>query len=98
MFKRLMTSSLLGLLALPLLAADLKDFPSGTKWVLNLDMKAAQASPILNYLSEKIAPAKRQEVQNKLATALLSGNVRDGDTVRVDVSVDGSGLVLTTEN
>ena len=38
------------------------------------------------------------EVQNKLATALLSGNVRDGDTVRVDVSVDGSGLVLTTEN
>ncbi len=38
------------------------------------------------------------EVQNKLATALLSGSVRDGDTVRVDVSVDGSGLVLTTEN
>ncbi|MGW8482852.1 ATP-dependent Clp protease ATP-binding subunit [Microbacterium sp. NPDC055903] len=36
------------------------------------------------------------EVQNRLATALLSGGVRDGDTVRVDVAADGSGLVLTT--
>ncbi|VXB52584.1 protein disaggregation chaperone [Microbacterium sp. 8M] len=37
------------------------------------------------------------EVQNKLATALLSGRVRDGDIVRVDVAADGSGLVLTSE-
>ncbi|MGS0562357.1 ATP-dependent Clp protease ATP-binding subunit [Microbacterium aurugineum] len=37
----------------------------------------------------------QSEVQNKLATALLSGGVRDGDTVRVDVAADGSGLVLT---
>lgn len=36
------------------------------------------------------------EVQNKLATALLSGGVRDGDTVRVDLAADGSGLVLAT--
>ncbi len=36
------------------------------------------------------------EVQNKLATALLSGGVRDGDTVRVDVGADGGGLVLTS--
>ncbi|GAB3633073.1 ATP-dependent chaperone ClpB [Microbacterium shaanxiense] len=36
------------------------------------------------------------EMQNKLATALLSGGVRDGDTVRVDVAADGSGLVLTS--
>lgn len=35
------------------------------------------------------------EVQNRLATALLSGGVRDGDTVRVDVAADGSGLALT---
>lgn len=34
------------------------------------------------------------EVQNKLATALLSGGVRDGDSVLVDVAADGSGLVL----
>ncbi|WP_083511068.1 ATP-dependent Clp protease ATP-binding subunit [Microbacterium sp. XT11] len=37
------------------------------------------------------------EVQNRLATALLSGGVRDGDTVRVDVAADGTGLVLTSE-
>ncbi|MEV8175724.1 AAA family ATPase [Microbacterium sp. NPDC079176] len=36
------------------------------------------------------------EVQNKLATALLSGGVHDGDLVRVDVAVDGSGLMLTS--
>ncbi|MEV7610539.1 AAA family ATPase [Microbacterium sp. NPDC089320] len=36
------------------------------------------------------------EVQNKLATALLSGGVHDGDLVRVDVAVDGTGLVLTS--
>jgi len=38
----------------------------------------------------------QSEVQNKLATALLSGNVHDGDTVLVDVAADGTGLVLTT--
>ncbi|MFY9712536.1 MAG: AAA family ATPase, partial [Microbacterium sp.] len=37
----------------------------------------------------------QSEVQNRLATALLSGSVHDGDTVRVDMAVDGSGLVLT---
>ncbi|WP_292697021.1 AAA family ATPase [Microbacterium sp. 69-10] len=37
------------------------------------------------------------EVQNRLATALLSGSVHDGDTVRVDVAADGSGLVLSTQ-
>ncbi|WP_406248387.1 ATP-dependent Clp protease ATP-binding subunit [Microbacterium sp. M] len=40
----------------------------------------------------------QSEVQNKLATALLSGGVRDGDTVRVDVAADGSGLVLTSQS
>ncbi|WP_084595709.1 ATP-dependent Clp protease ATP-binding subunit [Microbacterium profundi] len=38
----------------------------------------------------------QNEVQNKLATALLSGGVRDGDTVLVDVAADGAGLVLTS--
>ncbi|MGQ7312425.1 ATP-dependent Clp protease ATP-binding subunit [Microbacterium arabinogalactanolyticum] len=37
------------------------------------------------------------EVQNRLATALLSGSVHDGDTVRVDVAADGSGLALSTQ-
>ncbi|MBS1907182.1 MAG: AAA family ATPase [Actinobacteria bacterium] len=39
----------------------------------------------------------QNEVQNRLATALLSGRVHDGDVVRVDVAADGSSLVLTSE-
>ncbi len=38
----------------------------------------------------------QSEVQNKLATALLSGGVHDGDSVRVDMAADGTGLVLTS--
>ena len=39
----------------------------------------------------------QSEIQNRLAMALLSGGVRDGDVVRVDVDAAGSGLVLTSE-
>ncbi|EZP29116.1 ATP-dependent Clp protease ATP-binding subunit [Microbacterium oleivorans] len=38
----------------------------------------------------------QSEIQDRLAMALLSGGVHDGDLVRVDVSVDGSQLVLTS--
>ncbi|WP_448656740.1 ATP-dependent Clp protease ATP-binding subunit [Microbacterium lacticum] len=38
----------------------------------------------------------QSEIQDRLAMALLSGGVRDGDIVRVDVGADGSGLVLTS--
>jgi len=48
-------------------AADFKDFPAGTQWVLNLDLKSAQASPMLREVFGQIAPEKRQEAQNKLA-------------------------------
>ena len=37
------------------------------------------------------------EIQDRLALGILSGGVRDGDTVRVDVSTDGFQLVLTSE-
>ncbi|WP_345800838.1 AAA family ATPase [Microbacterium sp. AZCO] len=39
----------------------------------------------------------QSEIQDRLAMALLSGGVRDGDVVRVDVSADGSSLVLTSD-
>ena len=39
----------------------------------------------------------QSEIQDRLAMALLSGGVRDGDVVRVDVAADGSQLVLTSE-
>ncbi|MCR2808440.1 MULTISPECIES: AAA family ATPase [unclassified Microbacterium] len=38
----------------------------------------------------------QSEIQDRLAMAILSGGVRDGDVVRVDVAVDGSTLVLTS--
>jgi ATP-dependent Clp protease ATP-binding subunit ClpB len=34
----------------------------------------------------------QHEIDDRLATALLAGTVRDGDTVRVDVAADGAGL------
>ncbi|WP_203581461.1 ATP-dependent Clp protease ATP-binding subunit [Microbacterium hibisci] len=39
----------------------------------------------------------QSEIQDRLAMALLSGRVRDGDVVRVDVAADGSQLVLTSD-
>jgi len=38
----------------------------------------------------------QSEIQDRLAMAILSGGVRDGDLVRVDVAADGSALVLTS--
>ena len=38
----------------------------------------------------------QSEIQDRLAMALLSGGVRDGDLVRVDVDAAGGGLVLTS--
>ena len=39
----------------------------------------------------------QSEIQDRLAMALLSGGVRDGDVVRVDVAADSSSLVLTSD-
>ncbi|WP_405374212.1 MULTISPECIES: ATP-dependent Clp protease ATP-binding subunit [unclassified Microbacterium] len=38
----------------------------------------------------------QSQIQDRLAMALLSGGVRDGDIVRVDVALDGSELALTS--
>ena len=39
----------------------------------------------------------QSEIQDRLAMAILAGGVHDGDVVRVDVSADGTGLVLTSD-
>ncbi|WP_194409873.1 ATP-dependent Clp protease ATP-binding subunit [Microbacterium cremeum] len=39
----------------------------------------------------------QSEIQDRLAMGLLSGGVRDGDVVRVDVEADGSHLALTSD-
>jgi|GEM_PF-1331508 len=56
-----------GLCAFSLQAAVSKDFPSETKWMLSLDVQAAQAAPVVTFVADQIAPAKRQEAKNKLA-------------------------------
>ncbi|WP_431804696.1 ATP-dependent Clp protease ATP-binding subunit [Microbacterium sp. bgisy203] len=38
----------------------------------------------------------QSEIQDRLAMALLSGGVHDGDLVKVDLAADGSQLVLTS--
>ncbi|MEI7901346.1 MAG: hypothetical protein WCK89_13930 [bacterium] len=47
-------------------AADLKDFPSQTHWVLNVDLMAARASPMVNFIVDKMDAVRRQEAQKKL--------------------------------
>jgi ATP-dependent Clp protease ATP-binding subunit ClpB len=37
----------------------------------------------------------QHEIDDKLARALLGGDIRDGDTVRVDLESDGNGLAVT---
>mgnify|MGYP001415303793 CR=1 FL=1 len=54
-------------LALSSSAAELRDLPASTKWVLNLNVKAAQGAPMVTYALDKVAPAKRREAQAKLA-------------------------------
>jgi len=69
MFKRItvLASVLFCAQALTTLAANPKELPAETKWVLNLDMKAAQTAPMLTFVADKMAPEKRQEAENKLA-------------------------------
>ncbi len=69
MTQRMTALALLLALAAPLLApaAEPRDLPADTKWVLRLDLKAAQAAPLMSAVIGKIAPAKRREAQAKLA-------------------------------
>jgi ATP-dependent Clp protease ATP-binding subunit ClpB len=39
----------------------------------------------------------QQQIDNKLATALLAGTIRDGDTVLVDIASDGDGLTASRQ-
>ena len=37
----------------------------------------------------------QHEIDDRLARALLAGEIRDGDTVRVDLQEDGDGLAVS---
>ncbi|MCU1406765.1 MAG: ATP-dependent chaperone ClpB [Glaciihabitans sp.] len=40
----------------------------------------------------------QRQIDDKLARALLAGDIRDGDTVRVDISADGEELAVSQSN
>lgn len=69
MFKRFLATAGALVCAQALMAgtASPKDLPAATKWILSLDLKSAQNSPLVSELIGKIAPAKRREAQAKLA-------------------------------
>lgn len=49
-------------------AADAKDLSGKTSWVMTADLKAANASPLMKFISEQIAPDKRKQAEAKLAS------------------------------
>lgn len=68
MFKRMsLAIAVAGAQLVVARAAELKDFPAQTHWVLTVDVKAAQASPLINYVVDKMDAKKRQEATAKLA-------------------------------
>ena len=48
----------------------------------------------LKSLATAFAANMQKEIDDKLAQALLGGAIHDGDTVRVDLLEDRSGLVV----
>jgi ATP-dependent Clp protease ATP-binding subunit ClpA len=40
----------------------------------------------------------QQQIDDKLANMVLAGSIREGETVKVDLSTDGSELTLGTLN
>ncbi len=49
-------------------AVDAKELSGKTSWVLTADLKAANASPLIKFISEQIAPEKREQAEAKLAS------------------------------
>ncbi len=47
-----------------------------------------------NYGARPLRRLMQKEIDDRLATALLSGEIHDGDTVRVDLADDKSGLTV----
>lgn len=69
MFKRTLTAAslLVCALAFSSYAAELKDFPAQTRWVLTMDVKAVQNSPLLNDLVGQMDTNEVRKAKGKLA-------------------------------
>jgi ATP-dependent Clp protease ATP-binding subunit ClpB len=49
-----------------------------------------------NYGARPLRRLMQQQIDDKLATALLDGSIRDGDTARVDLAPGGGGLTVAS--
>jgi ATP-dependent Clp protease ATP-binding subunit ClpB len=63
--------------------------PSARSWLADHGYDTTYGARPLRRLIQK-------EIDDRLATALLSGDIHDGDTVKVDVAEDGSGLAVSS--
>ncbi len=63
--------------------------PSARSWLADHGYDTTYGARPLRRLMQK-------EIDDRLATALLSGDIHDGDTVKVDVAEDGSGLAVSS--
>ena len=63
--------------------------PSARSWLADHGYDPTYGARPLRRLMQK-------EIDDRLATALLAGDIHDGDTVRVDVAEDGSGLAVAS--
>jgi ATP-dependent Clp protease ATP-binding subunit ClpB len=48
----------------------------------------------IQYGARPLRRLMQKEIDDRLARALLSGEIKDGDTVRVDLATDQSGLTV----
>jgi len=63
--------------------------PSARSWLADHGYDPTYGARPLRRLMQK-------EIDDRLATALLAGDIHDGDSVRVDVAEDGSGLAVSS--
>jgi ATP-dependent Clp protease ATP-binding subunit ClpB len=68
---------------------DLAVTPSARSWLADHGYDPTYGARPLRRLMQK-------EIDDRLATALLSGDIHDGDSVKVDVAEDGSGLAVSS--
>lgn len=64
---------------LPARAAEPKDFSAQTRWLLAVDVKAANASPVMKFITDTIDAKKRTQAEAKLASieAMFGINLLD---------------------
>lgn len=84
------TAALMLACACRLHAIEARDFSAQTHWVLMLDLKAVQASPLFSFVRDQIDADKRQEAERKLAAieAMFGVNLKK-DIDHIVIAGDG---------